>query len=145
MSEKKVYPVVKKVSLEGLSEGWDESCYAYVVPSSYLDQKELAEAKLETLSPTEQVEYQLKYVHDRFVSGKIRAFDGKDFVDIDMTAAHTAVSVEVTDRLYAEIMGLGLDPKDIRKVVQGNALQSDESTPTETSSSETSFETPAQN
>lgn len=137
MSDKKVYPVVKKVGLAGLSEGWDESCYAYVVPASYLDQKDIAESGVATMTPEQQVEYQLKYVADHFVSGKILAFDGQEFVPVDMTKEHTAVTVEVTDRLYAEIVGLGLDPKDIRKAVAEKALQSDDSTHTETSSSET--------
>lgn len=136
MSDKKVYPVVKKVSLAGLSEGWDESCFAYVVPTSYLDQKDVTESSIKSMTPGQQVEYQLQFVRDRFVSGKIKAFDGSEFVEIDMEPEHTTASVEVTDRLYAEIMGLGLDPKDIRKAVTENALQSGELKATETSSSE---------
>lgn len=130
MSEKKRYAAVKRVELAGLSEGWDETCFAFVIPSTYKDQKELAAADLASKSPEEQLRYQLDFVRAHFISGRIKVFDGKEFEEVDMTAEDTEASVDVTDYLYSEIMGLGLDPKDIRKVAASGALQSTEPTPT---------------
>ena len=134
------YPVVKKVSLEGLSEGWDGSCFAYIIPATYQDQKDLSAADLTNKTKAEQVDYQLNFVRDHFVKGQIRVFNGEDFETADMTKEHTSASVEVTDHLYSAIMGFELDPKDIRKAAAQSALQANDETATATTSSETSVE-----
>jgi len=137
MSERKRYPSVKKVSLAGLSEEWDESCFAYVIPSSYDDQLALAELNTTEMTDAETTAYQLRFVREHFVSGKIKVFNGDSFVEEDMTPSDTAATIDITDRLYAEIMGIGLDPKEIRKVAERSTLQSTEESPTSSPSSET--------
>ncbi|MEU2203587.1 hypothetical protein AB0P19_06915 [Microbacterium oleivorans] len=138
MTDRK-YPIVKKVSLAGLGEQWDDECYAYVVPATYQDQKDIAEKDFTGLSDAEQIDYQLSFVRARFVAGKIRVFNGSEFELEDMQPEHAEGSVELNDHLYAAIMGFDLDPKDIRKVATESALQTSDVKPTETTSSETSL------
>lgn len=135
MSDKK-YRAVKKVSLADLSDGWDQECYAYVQPSTYEDQKALIQADLGKKKEPEQVDFQLKFVRDHFISGVIKQFDGESFEPVEMTEDDTSLSIAITDHLYAAIMGFELNPKDIRKAAEESALQTNEETPTETSSSE---------
>lgn len=136
MSDAKRYASVKKVSLAGLSEQWDEDCFAYVVPATYEDNKATMDRDFSSMTPQDQVDYQLKFVRDRFISGKIRTFDGAEFALVDMTPEDTGASIAINDHLYAEIMGLDLDPKAIRKEAQADSLQTTSESSTETSSSE---------
>lgn len=129
---------VKKVSLAGVSEAWDDECYAYMTPATYQDNAELNKLDFENMTEDEQVAFQLKFVREHFISGKIRVFNGTEFVLVDMRPEDTAASVAITDCLYAATMGFDLDPKDIRKAVLSNALQSNAENNTETTSSEES-------
>lgn len=138
MTEVKRYASVKKSSLAGLSEEWDESCYAYVVPATYEDHYPLTDGTVSELSPKEQVEWQKNVVKSHFVSGKIKVFNGEAFELADMQKEDVAVSVAVLDKLYADIMGFDLDPKDLRKAVRESALLTIDENNTETTSSEES-------
>jgi hypothetical protein len=138
MSEKKRITSIKKVSLAGLSHEWDESCYAYVIPANYEDNMEVNELITAKKNEREQIDYQTSFVKCHFVSGKIKAFNGADFELTDMTEEDTVASVAIADRLYSEIMGFDLDPKDLRKAVIENALQTKSESNTATTSSEDS-------
>jgi hypothetical protein len=135
MAEKR-YAAVKKVSLAGLSEQWDDECFAYVIPAVYADQQAILSEKLREKSDEEQIAYQVKYVKDRFISGKIKVFDGSDFTLADMTGDDTAASVAICDHLYSAINGFDLDPKDIRKAAEASALPKIDESSTEITSSE---------
>lgn len=138
MSESKQYPVVKRVELAGFSEQWDESCYAYVVPTNYHDQLATITNKISELPPKEQIQAQLDFVKEHFVSGRIKVFDGEVFKLVKMEPEHTGATVDLTDYLYSEIMGLGIDPKELRR-----AATSKTSTKTDTKPSTTPLpETP---
>lgn len=138
MTEVKRYASVKKSSLAGLSEEWDESCFAYVQPATYDDQFPLTDGSIQKLTPKEQVEWQTEVVKSHFVSGKIKVFNGEAFELADMKEEDVTVSVAVLDKLYADIMGFELDPKDLRKAAMESALLTTNESNTETTSSEES-------
>lgn len=131
----KRYPVVKRVNLAGFSEEWDETCYAMIAPATYEDRKALINSGIKDSDTEALLEWQLKVVTEHFISGKIKVFDGEAFSPVDMTVEDAVASIDLADYLYSEIMGLGLDPKDIRAVAQRATLQSIDPKPTETSSS----------
>lgn len=134
MSEKKRYAAVKKVNLEGFSEEWDASCYAYVAPATYDDNQALADKAFAAKSDADKLQHQKDFVKSHFISGRIKIFDGDSFVDDAMTVDDVFASVEITDYLYSEMMGLGIDPKDIRKVAMPDTLPTNATASTETTS-----------
>lgn len=139
--ETRRYPVIKKVNLDGVSEGYDSECYAYVVPADYQLIQQTQTADVADMSPSEQTDLQLSVVKQQFVSGKIKVFNGTDFILEDMTADDAVASVAIADRIYADIIGFDLDPKDLREVVAANTSQTSNEDSTETTSSEDSGKT----
>lgn len=121
-----------------MSEQWDTECYAYVKPTTYADQLDLTKRDMANASSDDQIAYQLQFVRDHFVSGKVRVFNGKSFDLVNMTEDDCTASIEICDRLYAEINGFDVDPKGIRKEALDAALQKTKQPNTETSSLEES-------
>lgn len=138
MTDVKRYVAVKKSSLAGLSEQWDDDCFAYVQPATYADNVALGEMDFSKMKQSEQVQWQTKWVKDHFISGKIKVFNGTEFELVDMALEDIDASVAVNDKLYADIMGFDLDPKDLRKAARESALPTNEPSTTETTSSEAS-------
>lgn len=126
--------IVKKVSLAGLMEGWDDDCYAYVRPATFEDRKGFRE--LSNLSDDAATEWQSNLVSTHFVSGKVRALNSSDlFALVDMEPEHLTIGA-VNDKLAMGIMGFDFDPKDL-ELAAAPASTTEPST-TETPSSETS-------
>lgn len=145
MPEVKRYAAVKKSSLAGLSEEWGDECYAYVRPATYEDNMALTETDFSKMDQREQVAWQTKMVKGHFISGKIKAFDGAEFVLVDMTPEDIDANIALNDKLYADIMGFDLDPKDIRKAARESALPTNAESSTEiTSSSDSETTSPEQ-
>ena len=104
---------VKKSSLADLSEGWGDECYAIVRPAKYEDMLALDAVKAET--PAAQVAYQHKVVADHFITGKIKVWTANGEQElVDMTSDDVDCSVAVLDKLFADIIGFDVDPKDLR-------------------------------
>jgi hypothetical protein len=125
---------VKKSSLAGLSEGWGEECYAIVRPARYADM-----IALDGLDPTDKTaaaEHQRDLVRKHFVAGKIKVWtdDGKQEL-LDMTVDDVECSVEVMDKLFADIIGIDVDPKDLREAVAQGLTQESNGNNTGTPSS----------
>lgn len=135
MTEARRYAAVKRSSLAGLSEEWGEECYAYVRPATYEDNMIVNETDFSTMKQRDQVALQTKMVKEHFISGKIKIFNGNEFELVDMTEEDIDASIAVNDKLYADIMGFDLDPKDLRKVAMESALPSSVESSTETTSS----------
>lgn len=127
--------VTKRVSLAGVSEGWDESCYALVKPATYDDNIVIEETDVSKLSRSEQVAVQEKFVQDHFIKGEVMLFDGEDFALGALTKNDVAASVDLLDALYMGILGIDSDPKDIRKAVEATTLHQIDTKPTQTQSS----------
>lgn len=142
MTEVKRYAAVKKSSLAGLSEEWGDECYAYVQPATYEDNIAMDESDFSKMKQREQVEWQTKMVKDHFISGKIKTFNGIEFELVEMTLGDIDASIAVNDKLFADIMGFDLDPKDLRKAAKESALLMNELVTTETTSSEESAKEP---
>jgi hypothetical protein len=138
MVDKKRYVGVKKSSLEGLGEEWGAECYAYYVPANYEDNMAVLDMDTNTMSKQEQVKFQIEFVRAHFVSGKIKVFDGQSFELIDMRLDDATATVGIADRLYADIMGFDLDPKELRKAAGEASLQNSDVESIETISSEDS-------
>lgn len=134
---------LKRISLAGQGEGNDEN-YALVVPASYDDLEATDDTDFASMSKREQIDWQLDFVRKHFVSGKIAAYNGSEFVTIDMTADHAVATRDLADYIYSEIMGLDVDPKVIREAVAANNLQTNDESVTETLSSEDLSESPTE-
>lgn len=129
----KRYASVKRVSLAGVSEGWDETCYAYVIPANF--KTRLAEAKLsEKSTEAQRDDFQRKLITDHFVSGRIKFFDGEKFTEDDLTLDIATETVDVSNKLAMFVLGYDIDPKDFQKA---------QMTPDEPSSKSVSTETPS--
>jgi len=131
--------IVKKISLAGLMEGWDDDCYAYVKPATFTDRKTFRDST--KTSDDEAEAFQNKLVTDHFVSGKVRTLsaDGT-FELVDLTAEHLNISV-LNDKLALEIMGFEFDPKDLAGLPPLPTTPTNYRNTTETPSSETSGST----
>lgn len=138
MSEPKRIVSIKKSLLEGLSHEWGDECYAYITPATYEEMLEVNELNTAELTQRQQVNFQLEQVKKHFVSGKIKVFTGTEFELVDMTADDAVATIAIADKIYADIIGFELDPKDLRKAAQENALQVKSESSTETTLSETS-------
>jgi hypothetical protein len=105
--------IAKRVSLEGLGPGWGDECYALMMPATYTDMVDAD--KIDGKSKDEQVSFQIEFLKNHFVSGKIRVLDGKDNELVDMEPDDVAASVALSDRLFLACLGDDLDPKEARQ------------------------------
>lgn len=147
MSESRRITATKKSSLAGLSEGWGDECFAIVTPATYMDQVELDELDLPKLPQKKQVDVQFDVIRKHFVSGKIKVLNASgEYEMADMEVDDAFASIEIADKIYADIMGFDLDPKDLREVVaqQQEPQRSDQSTatPSSTTPSESAAPSP---
>lgn len=110
MSDSPRITITKRVSLSGMSDGWGDDCYAIVTPASYQDYDELGNLDTSKLTRAEDIKLQMNIVKKHFVEGKLRPWGSDELVA--MQADDVYASVEIANRLYSEIMGLKLDPKD---------------------------------
>lgn len=142
------FAIVKRVELAGLFEGWDAECFARVKPATAQEKTDFRKASFalskviaEGGDPGDaavEADMQQELVDSHFVSGRIKALnDAGEFELVDMTKEHIQVA-DISDRLYMEILGLDLDPKDIAAVAAENKKLSEGEKPTETPSSTSS-------
>ena len=130
--------IVKRVSLDGLLEGFDADCYAYVKPATVADKREFREAIQAQKSDDLGDEWQQKFVTDHFVRGTIKLLDDSgEFKPADMTTDHLDIAA-ISDRLLLDIMGIDLDPKGLSAAAAQNSEPQPNEASTATPSSETS-------
>jgi hypothetical protein len=104
--------ITKRVSLEGLADGWTTDCYANVSPATYAEYIDFANLSTEGKTNAELLAYQLDFVKKHLVSGKVNILgtDGKlelaDILPEDLDA-----SKDLADKLFIEIVGVNIDPK----------------------------------
>ena len=127
----KTYASVKKVSLEGVSEGWDDSCFAYVTPANFAERKQAMSFKSDDPLADDSVTFQDKLVRDHFVSGTIKVFDGQTFTDAPLTAEDAAGLPDVSNKLTMFILGYDIDPKDLSSLL-ASQLTTSTTSPTDT-------------
>ncbi len=104
--------ITKRLSLEGIADGWGSECYALVSPASYAEYIEFAGLSDEGKSNTELLQFQLDFVKKHLVSGKVNVInDANETVLDDLLPEDIDASKELADKLFAEIVGVSLDPK----------------------------------
>jgi len=146
MADQKLITSIKKVPLEGVSEGWDESCFAYVTPGTFKERLRSIELEKQD-DQSANVTFQDDLLDAHFVSGTIKGFDGTGFVDMDLTVEDAKSLPDVSNKLTLYILGYDIDPKDLRSLLASQS-NSTTSSPTdiphtETASSEGSTQEPA--
>jgi hypothetical protein len=103
----------KRVSLEGLYEGWTSDAYAIVQPASYEDKITLASYVTDNISNADGLKYELEAVKKHLVSGKIFIQgEAGDLKLDDLQPTDLDDMVAVTQRLFIAMSGLDADPKD---------------------------------
>jgi hypothetical protein len=105
--------ILKKVSLAGLAEGWDDQCFVVVRPASYKQFKEYIAAKPEDMDEAQGIELITHMVSEQFVSGKIMVLNADNQPELgDATKEDIEnLSVEMLNALFTGIMGVNYDPK----------------------------------
>ena len=143
MTAPKKYSAVKKVSLAGLYEGYDESCFAYVVPANFKVRFESVKLEDPEVKEDERERFQSEMIRNHFVSGVIKQFDGTDFTESKLTADIAIELPDVSNKLAMYVLGYDFDPKELMKAQSNGAEQSSENANSETpSSTESSPESP---
>lgn len=100
--------ISKRVSLAEFSDGWDE-CYAVVRPANMDELLDMSEVDFAAMQTRERVEKQLEFIKSHFVSGRI--MNGE--IELrNMRAEDAKASPLIIKKLFNEVMGLNLDPKE---------------------------------
>lgn len=115
--------ITKRVSLDGIADGWESDCYALVTPASYAEYLEFVKLSTEGKSNAELLQYELDFVNKHFVSGqgKFLEDDGSTTLG-NLTTEDVAESKELADKLFAEIVGVNLDPKASSTVTETSPI-----------------------
>ncbi len=121
MASKRVIGIVKRVSLSEFSEGW-EQCYARVRPLTYDEQLQIMEVEFDSMTKRDTLDYQYKVVKDHFVDGEIKVKDPEtgEMTLLAMQPEDTKASMLIVAKLFREIIGLNLDPKETAPVASSN-------------------------
>lgn len=119
------------MSLEGVSEGWDDSCFAYVTPATFAERKQAMSFKSDDPLADESVDFQATLVRDHFVSGTIKMFDGQTFTDAPLTTEDAVGLPDVSNKLTMFILGYDIDPKDLSSLL-ASQLTTSTTSPTDT-------------
>lgn len=105
---------LKKVSLADFAEGWDD-CYATVRLATLQDYREITTKDFTGAKNLEVVDYEVQVVKEHFVGGKIRVLNDQGEPELqDMQAEDVECLPGLADHLYIAVLGLNLDPKDLR-------------------------------
>lgn len=138
--------IFKRVSLEGLAEGWGSDCFALVAPANFQEYQEFLSLDRDSMTNTEAVAYQYKFVKDRLASGKIMVFDtetGETKLD-DLQKDDIDTSQDLCDKLFMEICGIKFDPKDLEAAAEPESKPTPSENSTGTTSSTVTPETSRQ-
>ena len=123
--------LTKRVSLDGFADGWGSDCYAVVLQAGYAEYSDFLERDTTAMTKLEQMRFQFDFVKERLVGGKVIILDtdtSKQRLD-DLQKDDIEGSLDLCNRLFAEIAGVKFDPK------VGTTAQLNESEPDESESS----------
>lgn len=106
--------IAKRVSLDGIAEGWTTDCYALVSPATYAEYITFSDLQSEGKTNSELLQFQMDFVKKHLISGKVNVLTdaGKTELD-DIQPEDIDASKDLCDKLFAEIVGVSPDPKDI--------------------------------
>jgi hypothetical protein len=113
MSMSRTLAIGKRVSLEGIYEGWTSDAYAIVQPASYEDKIQLNNYIDSKITSADALQYELDSVKKHLISGKIFVLDDTGALKLDdLAPSDLDDMVAVTQRLFIGMSGLDADPKD---------------------------------
>jgi len=116
--------ITRRVSLDGISDGWDAACYAVITPASNDEYLEFMDLQDSTMTPQEKFKYQINFVKKHLVSGKVKILnDANELVLDDLLEEDIDSSKELSDRLAIEVMGLNVDPKGLKTPTETSPIQ----------------------
>jgi hypothetical protein len=131
--------ILKKISLAGLADNWDENSFIIAKPVSYKDYQEYTDLDVKAMDEKAGVKLMIDMVKSHFVSGKLPILADSGEVTIEDAEKDDIenLGVEMLSKLFSEIMGVNYDPKAIQTAAQANKIASTSENSIETSSSET--------
>lgn len=108
--------LIKRMSLEGVADGWGADCFMLYRPASIAKLKEFKTLK-DNLSDEEGLDYMTQFVKDHLVRGRVMVLDDNgDLVEGDLSAAHVdECDADTLSFMFSEMLGVTLDPKDLEK------------------------------
>ena len=105
--------LTKKISLAEFSEDW-EDCYVIVRPATKAEALEFSKTDVKNMTPEQQLAKQMKIIDDHFVSGKLKILGGSGTPElVDMEASDVEASMPMANKIFFDILGVTLDPKDL--------------------------------
>jgi hypothetical protein len=116
--------ITKRVSLEGIAEGWGSECYALVTPASYAEYIEFAGLSDAGKTNAELLQFQLDFVKKHLAGGKVNVLNDKGETVLDnIESEDIDASKDLADKLFTEIVGVNLDPKASSTVSETSATE----------------------
>lgn len=136
MTQAAKHYAVKRVSLEGVMEGYDSSCFALVKPANFSVRLEEESLQSPDSTTAARVAFQEKLIKDHFISGSIKCYDGTNYADIELTSDIAIEIPDVSNKLAMFVLGYDVDPKDIERALMKPKEPMSDSKAIETISSE---------
>lgn len=135
--------IVKRVSLEGMSDGWGADCFVLVQGVGYDEFKRFKNLDTSKIDEEAGLDLMVDFIKQHFVNGFIMYIgeDGELFRDRVEAADVNALDMSMIHKIFMEMTGQQYDPLDMRKVLAEASKQSTGTEPSTTSSSEA--ETPS--
>jgi hypothetical protein len=111
----RVVAITKKISLAEFSDGWDD-CYVLVRPATKAEVMGFAKLDVKAMTEEQQLAEQMKIIRDHFVSGKIKVLNAVGEAElVDMVPDDVEASMPMANKVFFDILGVVLDPKDSLK------------------------------
>lgn len=105
--------ITKRISLEGIADGWTAECFALVMPATYPEYIAISDAE-ETMKKTEVAAKNIEFVKAHIVSGRVMVLDDDGSLVLgDLLLDDVDSFTELANKLYLELMGVTADPKDL--------------------------------
>lgn len=122
-------------SLKGLAEGWTDECKVIYNAVKYADLKTLQTIDQDKITAEQAIDQTIKFVQDHFVSGKgVKVAEDGTAQIVDLVKEDIAdLPLEVITKLFNEMNGGKLDPKDIPEVAPSEPQLAPAEAPTTTS------------
>ncbi|MEC5150869.1 hypothetical protein [Cryobacterium sp. GrIS_2_6] len=106
--------ITKRVSLEGVYDGWTKEAYAIVMPISYAGKIEINNYGEAGKTQSELLEFELKIAKEHFLNGKAFFLSNSgDSILEDLSGEDLDSMVDLTQRLFVAINGGTVDPKGL--------------------------------
>lgn len=106
--------ITKRVSLEGLAEGWDDTCYALVTLATYAEFIGFTKLTVDNTAEgnVKLLEFQIDFVKKHLVTGTVKVVDDAGNFSLDAIKPEDIdASKELCDILFNAVTGVIEHPK----------------------------------